>query len=124
MSHPKADRQNSIFRSGLPEVKKRMSATRIDGLRILRSCLRATDRVCVATHGGIRVAVVEHVAVSIVQRMRFRAERFVELNDPGMPALHAQVEHFDEDAEAHCEVDVAFGNVLAEAFRHQGHADQ
>ena len=39
-------------------------------------------------------------------------------------ALQSQVEHLHKDAEPHREVNVAFGNVLANPFRDQRDTDQ
>ena len=48
----------------------------------------------------------------------------VEFDFGGGGAAEAEVEHFDEDGEGHGEVDVAFGDVLVEAFGDEHGADQ
>src|SRR3712207_7512479 len=39
-------------------------------------------------------------------------------------SAHSQVDHLDEDREAHREVDVALGDVVIEALGDERHADQ
>lgn len=47
----------------------------------------------------------------------------VEFDFGGGGAAEAEVEHFDEDGKGHGEVDVAFGDVLVEAFGDEHGAD-